>query len=92
MAARILTPYMVVDRSGKMRIAREDIKCFADNPYVPLKLCCYSQSTESCVKLAIEKTAKVCGQEVRDGYIRAKIQRREVMPAFSSKKDMLETF
>ena len=34
----------------------------------------------------------VSGQEARDGYIRARVQHREAMPTFVSKKDMLATF
>ncbi|KAF0297732.1 hypothetical protein FJT64_004840 [Amphibalanus amphitrite] len=69
-----------------------DIKIFADSPYRPPKFCSHTQSTERCVKLVTEAAAEVCGQEARDGYIRARVRHREAMSAFDSKKDILATF
>ena len=44
------------------------------------------------MKLVTEAAAEVCGQEARDGYIRARVQHRETMSTFVSKKDILATF
>ena len=57
----------------------------------PPKFCSHTQSTERCVKLVTEAAAKVCGQEARDGYIRARVRHREAMSTFDN-KDILATF
>jgi len=41
------------------------------------------------VKIVTEAAAAVCGQEARDGYIRARLQHREEMPVFTTKKHFL---
>ena len=35
--------------------------------------------------------ASVCGEEARDRFIRAKLEHRETLPKFESKKDILKT-
>ena len=47
---------------------------------------------ERCVKQATEAAASVVGQDRRDGYVRARIQSREQMPSFKTKKDIMVTF
>ena len=44
------------------------------------------------VKLVTEASAAVCGQDSRDGFIRARIHHREEMPVFRTKADILATF
>ena len=39
-----------------------------------------------CVKMVTEAAAAVCGQEARDGYIRARVHHREEMSVFTTKK------
>ena len=73
-------------------LSNSEIKKFMNRPYDPPKFSCHTQSTERCVKLVSEAAAAVCGQEARDGYIRARIQHREAMPVFKAKKDILATF
>ena len=73
-------------------LSNSEIKKFVNKPYDPPKFSCHTQSTERCVKLVSEAAASVCGQEARDGYIRARIQHREAMPVFKAKKDILATF
>lgn len=73
-------------------MTRAEIKSFLDKPYDPPKFSCHTQSTERCVKLVTEAAAAVCGQEARDGYIRARIHHREAMPIFTTKKHILSTF
>jgi len=41
------------------------------------------------VKIVTEAAAAVCGQEARDGYIRARLQHMEEMPVFTTKKHFL---
>ena len=57
-------------------------------PYYTL----HTQSTERAVKQVTEAAAAVCGYERRDGYIRARVKHREIMPKFQSKKDVLRLF
>ena len=45
-----------------------------------------------CVKMVTEAAAAVCGQEARDGYIRARVHHREEMPVFTTKKHVMATF
>jgi len=40
---------------------------------------CHTQSVERCVKLVTEAAAAVCGEKTRDGFIRARLQSRELM-------------
>lgn len=44
------------------------------------------------VQWTTDAAAAVCGQEARDGYIRAKQQEREDMAVFTTKSHMLATF
>jgi hypothetical protein len=46
---------------------------------------CHTQSVERCVKLVTEAAAAVCGAKSRDGFIRARLQSRELMPQFETK-------
>ena len=57
-------------------------------PYYPL----HSQSTERAVKQVTEAAAAVCGPEKRDGYVRARVAHRDIMPVFQSKKDVYQLF
>ena len=52
-----------------------------------VKFPCHSQAVERCVKVVTEASAHVCGQERRDGFIRAKLLSRSIMPELSTKKD-----
>ncbi len=46
---------------------------------------CHTQSVERCVKLVTQSAAAVCGAKSRDGFIRNRIQSRELMPQFETK-------
>lgn len=52
-----------------------------------MKFPCHTQSVERIVKLVTESCTKVCGEENRDGYIRATMLSRSVMPSFNSKSE-----
>lgn len=56
-----------------------------DNLMFLQKLPCHTQAVERCVKLVTEASLSVCGQEARDGYIRAKIKSRQELPFFETK-------
>ena len=44
------------------------------------------------MKQVTEAAAAVVGQERRDGYVRARLQNREIVPLFRTKKDILNIF
>ena len=50
------------------------------------RLPCHTQAVERAVKLVTESAQNVCGSIAREGYIRAKIDSREKMPKFNTKK------
>lgn len=47
----------------------------------------HTQPVERCVKLVTEAAKNVCGERSRDGFIVNKLQSRNAMPKFGSKKD-----
>lgn len=51
------------------------------------KFPCHTQAVERTVKLVTEAAAAVCGQDARDGFIRAKKESLSLFPVFGSKKD-----
>jgi hypothetical protein len=51
------------------------------------KFPCHTQAVERHVKLVSEAAKAVCGQKSRDGFIRARIASRQLMPKFESKRD-----
>ena len=42
--------------------------------------------------MVTEAAAAVCGQEAKDGYIRARVHHREEMPVLTTKKHVMATF
>jgi hypothetical protein len=46
---------------------------------------CHTQAVERCVKLLTEASATVCGNISRDGFIRARLKARHIMPMFNTK-------
>ena len=74
------------------KLPQSELRKVLDNPleipYYPL----HSQSTERAVKQVTEAAAAVCGPEKRDGYVRARVAHREIMPVFQSKKDLKQLF
>ena len=73
-------------------LSKEEIKGFLVKPHDPPQFSCHTQSTERCVKLVTEAAAAVCGQEARDGYAKARMEHREAMPIFTTKKHIMATF
>ena len=82
----------VQEPSFTCSLSKAEIQGFLEKPYIPPQFSCHTQSTEGCVKLVTEASAEVCGPEARDGYIRARLQHRETMPVFTTKKHILNTF
>lgn len=52
---------------------------------------CHTQAVERCGKLSTEASAKVCGQESRDGYIRPTLKSWAMMPEFTNKSQYRTT-
>ena len=58
----------------------------------PLQIQTFSLHTQSCERVVQEvskASTEVCGDSRRDGWVRARVAHREVMPVFASKKDIL---
>ena len=47
---------------------------------------CHTQAVERCIKLVTEASNAVCGDNKRDGFIRATLLSRKQMPTFNTKK------
>ena len=50
-----------------------------------LNIPCHTQAVERMIKLVTVASSKVCGQTSRNGYIRAALQSRKVIPTFNTK-------
>ena len=48
---------------------------------------CHTQATERCIRLVTEALAAVCGQDARDGFIRARIVSRKKLKTFNTKSE-----
>ena len=48
---------------------------------------CYTQSVEWCVKIVMEASLGLCGQPVRNGFIRSRLEARSIMPVFYIKSN-----
>lgn len=46
---------------------------------------CHTQAVERCVKIVTDASLSVCGPESRDGFIRALLESRRIMPIFNTK-------
>ena len=61
---------------------------FLETPLDLGKIPCHAQSCERCVKEVTIASAAVFGAERRDGYIRAKITSRSLIPVNETKRDL----
>ena len=52
----------------------------------------HTQSCERIVKGVTEATAAVCDYQRRDGFIRVRIEHRDVVHNLKSKKDVIKLF
>ncbi|KAK4874453.1 hypothetical protein RN001_013813 [Aquatica leii] len=73
---------------------RRILKCRRRASNVPdnisiLKLPCHTQAVERCIRLVTEASSSVCGNEARDGLIRAKLASRSELPKFETKKQFI---
>lgn len=50
---------------------------------------CHTQAVERCVKLVTEASSLVCSSDARDGLIRSRIESRQKMPSFETKRQFV---
>ena len=74
------------------KLTKEELNEILHKPFDVPKFSIHTQSTERCVKQVTEAAAAVVGQDRRDGFVRARLQSREQMPVFKTKKHILNTF
>ena len=67
-------------------ISTEKLNKFAKNP-IAIRIPCHYQGVERCIKMVTEASQQVYGKDSRDGYARAKIKSRHLIPASRSKQD-----
>src|SRR6218665_1965551 len=48
---------------------------------------CHTQSVQRCVKIVTEASLALCGQPARDGFIRSRLEARNIITAFNTKSD-----
>ena len=65
----------------------EELIAYKESPLVVPKYPCHTQAVERAVRLVSEASAAVIGQEARDGYIRQRMEAREILPNFETKKE-----
>lgn len=70
-------------------VSDQDIEMFVASGESPViefpKYPCHTQAVERCVKLVTEASAAVCGIKARDGFIRVRLESRQIMPCFNTK-------
>ena len=69
-------------------IPTQDLNQFVDSPFPKPSAECHTQSCERAVKETTIAAGKVFGFERRDGYIRAKLKSRKLVPAVKSKQSL----
>ncbi|XP_055922808.1 uncharacterized protein LOC129953593 [Eupeodes corollae] len=72
------------------KISDDDLRAMVQNVPENIELSkypCHTQAVERCIKLVTEASASVCGQESRDGFIKARISSRKLLPKFETKKE-----
>lgn len=74
-----------------MDISDEDIKLFVKSGGQSTiefeRFPCHTQSVERCVKMVTEASLAVCGHLSRDGFIRARLEGRRLLPKFNTKAE-----
>ncbi|GBM43831.1 hypothetical protein AVEN_166228-1 [Araneus ventricosus] len=82
----VYPPPMLRDLSG------DDMKSLINSTITPIreiqKFPYHTQALKRCIKFVTEASNKVCGHEARNGYIRAKLKSRSVMPDFSKNQTL----
>ena len=73
-------------------LTQEELMMLVENSLIIPSLKIHTQSTERAVHQVTEAAKHVVGMQARDGFIRARSQHREVMPVFTTKKDIMCLF
>ena len=73
-------------------LSLNELDALRGTPFSCPYYCNHTQSTERAVQQVTQAAESVCGPEKRDGYVRAKIDHRETVSSFKSKKDTLKLF
>ena len=66
----------------------DEIKKLVETPF-PMHT--HTQSCERAVQEVSKSSEAVYGEDKRDGWVRARIDHREILPVFNSKKDIVKT-
>ena len=82
----------ILERNFTCNMTKKDLQKVIDYPmevpYYPL----HTQSFERVVKQVTEAVAAVYGFHRHNGFIRARIEHRDVVPNLKSKKDLIKLF
>ena len=73
-------------------MSRSEVESLVDFPLSVPHVKIHTQSTERAVKCVTEVAKAVSGAQARDGFIRARLHHREVLPVFKNKRDILKLF
>jgi hypothetical protein len=67
-------------------LTNEQIRAVVDTPLIVPAYPNNTQGVERCIKVVTDASKAVHGEEARDGFIKARISSRAVMPQFDTKK------
>ena len=73
-------------------LSAEELMAFRAVPMEEPNYPLHTQSCDRTVKQVTEASASLCGWEIRDGFVRARIANRELMPVYRSRKDLVPMF
>ena len=62
---------------------------FEEKSFEVPKYPCHTQAVERAVRIVSEASAAVIGADAREGFIQQRVEAREELPKFESKKDYL---
>ena len=68
-------------------LSLNDLDGLRGTPFSCPYYCNHTQSTERAVQQVTQAAESVCGPEKRDGYVRARIDHREIISSLKSKKE-----
>ena len=69
----------------------DEIKKLVETPFPMESYNTHTQSCERAVQEVSKSSEAVYGEDKRDGWVRARIDHREILPVFNSKKDIVKT-
>ena len=72
-----------------IKMSIEDIKQLVTTPLQIPPFSLHTQSCERAVQEVSKASNEVYGETRRDGWVRARVAHREVLPVFGSKKDIM---